>query len=54
VASAGLVYDATGTYLTSFAVAALMALASLGCIWALGRSRPEPDKESESLGAGIS
>jgi predicted MFS family arabinose efflux permease len=53
VASAGLVYDATGTYLTSFTAAALMALVSLGCIWALGRGRPEPAKESESSGTAI-
>ena len=35
--AAGFVYDATGTYLTSFATAAVMALASLGCMWVLGR-----------------
>ena len=37
VTAAGYVYDATGTYLTSFATAAMMALASLGCMWVLGR-----------------
>jgi predicted MFS family arabinose efflux permease len=36
-AAAGFVYDATGTYLTSFAAAAVMALVSLGCMWVLGR-----------------
>ena len=36
--AAGFVYDATGTYLTSFATAAVMALVSLGCMWVLGRS----------------
>jgi nitrate/nitrite transporter NarK len=36
--AAGFAYDATGTYLTSFASAAAMALVSLGCMWALGRS----------------
>jgi predicted MFS family arabinose efflux permease len=35
--AAGFAYDATGTYLTSFAAAALMALISLGCMWLLGR-----------------
>jgi sugar phosphate permease len=35
--AAGFVYDATGTYLTSFATAAVMALVSLGCMTALGR-----------------
>jgi predicted MFS family arabinose efflux permease len=34
--AAGFVYDATGTYLSSFAMAALMALVSLGCMWVLG------------------
>jgi len=29
----GFIYDATGTYLTSF----VMAVVSLGCMWALGR-----------------
>jgi sugar phosphate permease len=36
--AAGFAYDATGTYLTSFATAAVMALVSLGCMWVLGRS----------------
>lgn len=36
--AAGFVYDATGTYLTSFATAAVMALVSLGCMWVLGRN----------------
>jgi predicted MFS family arabinose efflux permease len=36
--AAGLVYDATQTYLTSFAAAAIMALISAACMWALGRS----------------
>jgi OFA family oxalate/formate antiporter-like MFS transporter len=42
--AAGLVYDATGTYLTSFAAAAIMALVAHGCMWALGLTlrRPTP------------
>ena len=48
--AAGFVYDATGTYLTSFATAAVMALVSLGCMMALGRGlrrSPAPPEEPE-------
>jgi len=44
--AAGFVYDATGTYLTSFATAAVMALASLGCMWLLGRSLSGPRRST--------
>jgi nitrate/nitrite transporter NarK len=37
-AAASLVYDATGTYVTSFLAAGVMALVSSGCMWALDRS----------------
>ena len=37
-AGAGFAYEATGTYLTSFAAAAVMALVSLGCMRVLGRN----------------
>jgi predicted MFS family arabinose efflux permease len=40
--AAGLVYDATGTYLTSFAAAAIMALVALACMWQLGRAVRRP------------
>jgi sugar phosphate permease len=48
--AAGFVYDATGTYLTSFATAAVMALVSLGCMMLLGRGlkrAPAPPEEPE-------
>jgi predicted MFS family arabinose efflux permease len=41
--AAGFAYDATGTYLTSFATAAVMALVSLGCMWVLGRGLRRAD-----------
>lgn len=39
-AGAALAYDATGTYLSSFAAAAIMATISLACMWQLGRPQP--------------
>jgi nitrate/nitrite transporter NarK len=36
--AASLVYEATGTYVTSFLAAAVMALISSGCMWVLDRS----------------
>jgi sugar phosphate permease len=48
--AAGFAYDATGTYLTSFAAAAVMALASAGCMWVLAlgiRRTPTESDETE-------
>jgi predicted MFS family arabinose efflux permease len=46
--AAGVAYDATGTYLTSFAAAALLALISLGCMWLLGRGTRSPARGSST------
>lgn len=45
--AAGFVYDATGTYVTSFAAAAVMALVSLGCMWMLGRGIKRAEDQTE-------